>query len=396
MPQLTSRSSHRSDIDWLRVLAVLLLIPFHTARIFDIWEPFYVKNNELSAALSYGVIAFLGQWHMPLLFLLAGSSTWYALGFRSGGHYVQERFSRLLVPFLFGLLVIVPPQAYYARLTQGQPPASAAQFLAAYFVIDFSDLSGYFGKFTPGHLWFILFLFVFSLVGLPLFRFLKRDTGQRWIARLAAFAARPGMIFLFAIPLALAEILPDLGGKNPFWYFMFFVLGFVLVADKRFQQSINRHRAVALALGLLTMSLRFAIAASGVRFEPFSPAEAALHFLQHFNTWFWLIALLGFAHRWLNFSNNLLRYANEAAYPFHILHQTVFVVIGFYVVQWHLGVASKFGLICPAAFAVTLASYEALKRVNLARRLFGLKVLPAAAAHRRRELKPASETDAGR
>ncbi len=137
MSSSVSRPHRRSDIDWLRVIAVVLLIPFHTARIFDIWEPFNAKSGETSAALTYGVIAFLGQWHMPLLFLLAGASTWFALGFRSGGQYARERFTRLLIPFLFGLLVVVPPQGYYALLTLGQPPASLADFLAAYFVIDF-------------------------------------------------------------------------------------------------------------------------------------------------------------------------------------------------------------------------------------------------------------------
>jgi glucans biosynthesis protein C len=374
-----SASTRRYDIDWLRVIAVLLLIPFHTARIFDIWEPFYAKSGETSAALSYGVIWFLGLWHMPILFLLAGMSTWFALGYRTGGQYARERFTRLLVPFLFGLLIVVPPQGYFAQLTQGYPPVSFADFLATYFAVDFNDLSGYFGKFTPGHLWFILFLFVFSLIGLPLFRWLKTDAGRRWIARLAAFAARPGMIFLFAIPLALAEILPDVGGKNPFWYFAIFALGFILAADERFQQSVNRQRNIALGLALATMTIGIALSVSGIRFEPFTLPDAVVHFLRHFNIWFWLIALLGFGHRWLNFNNGLLRYASEASYPFYILHQTVIVAIGYYVVQWDIGIAAQFSLICLAAFLGTLAGYEILKRFNPARWAFGMKPIARAA-----------------
>lgn len=367
--------NRRYDIDWLRVIAVFLLIPFHTARIFDIFEPFYAKNPETSAALSFGVIALLNQWHMPLLFLLAGASTWFALGFRSGGQYTRERFTRLLVPFLFGVLVIVPPQGYYALLTQGQPPASFADFLAYYFAIDFNDLSGYFGKFTPGHLWFILFLFVFSLIGLPLFRWLKTDAGGDWIARLAAFTARPGMIFLFAIPLALAEILPDVGGKNPFWYFAIFALGFILVADERFQESVNRQRSAALALALLTMFIRFAPSMMGIHIERFTLADVVLHFVRHFNTWFWLIALLGYGHRWLDFNNGFLRYAGEASYPFYILHQTVIAAIGYTVVRWGLGIAAKFCLINIASIIGTLAGYEIVKRFNATRWLFGMKPL---------------------
>jgi hypothetical protein len=86
-----AKPGRRYDIDWLRVLAVLLLFPFHTARIFDTWLPFYVKNAAASDALTY-FIFYLNPWHMPLLFLLAGASTWFALGFRSAGQYTKERF----------------------------------------------------------------------------------------------------------------------------------------------------------------------------------------------------------------------------------------------------------------------------------------------------------------
>lgn len=100
------KPERRCDIDWLRILAVLLLIPFHTARIFDPFDPFYVKNAERSTALGYGAIKVLHPWHMPLLFLLAGAATWFAIGFRSGGQYVRERFTRLLV--LFGMKPLRP------------------------------------------------------------------------------------------------------------------------------------------------------------------------------------------------------------------------------------------------------------------------------------------------
>src|SRR5512140_3140440 len=113
---MSAKPARCYDIDWLRVIAVLLLFPFHTARIFDVWEAFYAKNAEVSAPLTYGIIGFLNQWHMPLFFLLAGASTWFALGFRSGKAYAVERFKRLFVPLVFGLLVIIPPQAYLARL----------------------------------------------------------------------------------------------------------------------------------------------------------------------------------------------------------------------------------------------------------------------------------------
>jgi len=74
----------RYDLDWLRVLAVLLLLYFHTAAVFyqgDLGE-FYIHNNRSSQVMN-GFILFVYQWHMPLFFLVSGASTWFALSFRS-------------------------------------------------------------------------------------------------------------------------------------------------------------------------------------------------------------------------------------------------------------------------------------------------------------------------
>ena len=109
----------RYDIDWLRIAAVLLLIPFHTARVFNWEEDFYVKNDPTSV-VAQRFIDFVGPWHMSLLFLLAGMATWLAFRYRSAGQYAGERFKRLLVPFIFGLVVIVPPQTWLAYRWHGK------------------------------------------------------------------------------------------------------------------------------------------------------------------------------------------------------------------------------------------------------------------------------------
>ena len=85
-----SSPRRRYDLDWLRVLAVLVLVPYHTARIFDIWEPFYAENEWASTVLTYTFVGAVNPWHMPLFFLLAGAATWFALHFRSGGQYLNK------------------------------------------------------------------------------------------------------------------------------------------------------------------------------------------------------------------------------------------------------------------------------------------------------------------
>ena len=206
--------ARRPDIDWVRVLAVLLLVPFHVARIFNIGEPFYAKNADPSPQLSLFIKA-VEPWRMPLLFVLAGASTYFALGQRTGAQYLLERVQRLLVPLAFGVLIIVPPQGYTPCSRIKRIPAACSRTIRVSSRSK-GDLTGYFGDFTPGHLWFILFLVVFSVVALPLFVQWASTAGRGFPARLASACQTPGALFLLAIPLAIAAALPDVGGKNPF------------------------------------------------------------------------------------------------------------------------------------------------------------------------------------
>jgi hypothetical protein len=149
-------------IDWLRNIAILFLFPYHTARVFDMLNPFYIKGEINIASTNLIYISF---WFMPLLFLLAGFSSFYALKKRPWKTYLKERFFRLFIPFIFGILVVVPPQAYYARSFHLHNQKNYFLFIKHYFT-DFSDWSEYAGGISPAHLWFILFLFIISIAAL--------------------------------------------------------------------------------------------------------------------------------------------------------------------------------------------------------------------------------------
>ncbi len=382
------KPQRRWDIDWLRIMAVLLLFLFHTARIFDIWEEFYVKNDQLSHALTY-LVGFMNPWHMPLFFLLAGASTWFALRFRSGGEYVKERFKRLFIPFIFGVLVIVPLQSYLGLRSHSDYAESFWQWYPRFFQLIPDGTDYFLGGHTWGHLWFIFHLFVYSLAALPLFLYLNGASGQRLIDRLAAFFSRPGAIFLFGVLLYAASPFPDIAGGNPIFYILVFVYGFILMADARFGQAIDRHKAVALILGPGVLACVMGL--TGER--PWPPGLPGwiepivdVYYDSGFAAWFFLIAILGYGKQFLNFINGFLKYASEAAYPFYILHQTVIVVIGFYVVQWDTGVLVKFVTIVVASLVVTTVLYDLLvRRINVTRFLFGMrpkKKLPATPAPR--------------
>jgi peptidoglycan/LPS O-acetylase OafA/YrhL len=369
-----SLHTRRADIDWLRVLAVLLLIPFHSARVFDVGDDFYVRNAALSRGLSY-FMAFLNVWQLPLLFTLAGASTALALGRRTGRAYLRERIQRLGLPLLAGLLALVPPQTYLALRAHTGEVLSFPAYYPRFFRVDWSDLSGYAGTFSPAHLWFILFLLAFSVAGLPLFLWLRGQRGRRVLARLGTWSGWPGASLLFAAPLALAALLPDLGGKNPFFYFALVVIGYLLAAEGGLQGVLDRDWRPALALGVPTMAAWLATRDIGGRaLDPFPGGQAVGLALGTVNTWLWTVALLGLGRRYLHRGGPALRYLSEASYPYYILHQTAIVAIAYLVVHWEAGVAVKYVAIALGSLTATAALYEGLvRRSAILRPLFGLK-----------------------
>ena len=365
-----SAGARRYDIDRLRILAVLLLLPFHTARVFNTGDTFYVKNAQESPFLQRTIIDFLDPWHMPLLFALAGAATWFALGHRGGGGYIRERTRRLLVPFVFGFLVIVPPQPFVAQLPHADAERSYLGFLGSYFT-NVTDLSGYDGGLTPAHLWFVLYLFLISLVVLPLLLSLRRAAAARDVGRPWMFVAVP-----FA--MLVGEGLPSPEGAwNIFVCLVVFVAGFLLLSSERLQDVVRRRWRVVLLGGVVTMAAVYAVNGSGLAddWTDGSIQEIAFQVVESSNTWLWVLGLIGAAGALLDRPPTpALRYASEAAYPWYVLHQTVIVLVAYPVVGWDLGIAPKYVAILVASTALTFGSYELLvRRWNPVRFLFGLK-----------------------
>ena len=247
---MTVASKRLHYIDWLRVLAVLLLFPFHTARVFNYGEPFYVKGPEASRVLS-AVLGFIDAWHMPLLFLLAGAASCFALHKRTGGQYVVERLKRLLVPLLFGFFVLIPPQTWYgARFNSGYTGSFLGYITSGDFLVwNIRDGGDYFGGFGLGHLWFIVFLFMISLLALPLLLWGRTEKGAAALRRFAVRLSKPVWWLLVAVIILIAEGLPDLGGKNPFVYLVFFCFGYIVMFDESFMDAAERYRWPALVIG---------------------------------------------------------------------------------------------------------------------------------------------------
>jgi len=361
-------------IDWLRVLAVLLLFPFHTSRVFNAGEAFYVKSTHLSMAINYA-IGFVDLWHMPLLFLLAGCSACLSLGKRAPATFARERLLRLGVPLVFGVLVIMPPQTYIgARFNSGYTQTFVHYITSLDFLRwNIRDGGDYYGGFGVGHLWFILFLLLYLLVALPFFAWARGERGRARVSAWARTLARPAGWLLPPALLWLAEGMPELFGKSAVYYLAIFVLGFIIMFDNSFAESAERYWVPALALAT-ALCIAFVTTWQWRAELPDPSIElTAVNYLGMLGVWTMLIGFLGAGRRFLDSPSRSLSYLAEGSYPVYILHQTAIVVIAWYVVSSPIGGVVQWIAVLAGSVAASFVIYEVVRRVPPLRFLFGMR-----------------------
>lgn len=384
MKALDTNANRLHYIDWLRVLAVLLLFPYHTLRVFNS-EAFYVKAGQLSTSLDYA-LSFVSVWHMQLLFVLAGASTCFALRKRSSRQYLGERFTRLGVPFVMGVfLVLIPVQTWYgARFNSGYKD-SFWHYLVSGDFLQWNIQGGgdYYGGFGFGHLWFIFVLLLVAVIALPLLA--SRGRGGALLQRLSGLLAHPAGWLLAALLIMLGAAVPDpTGALAPFYYLVFFVLGFAAVRAPAFMASAERYRLPALSIGaalaawwVLSGSLRDALPDPSLQLT-------GLNLLGALATWLVIVGLLGYGRRYLNRESAALAYLGEASYPVYLLHQTVIVIAAFYVVDLAAAEPLQWLTLLVVSVAGTFALYEGVRRTRVTRFVFGMKPLRTRAGRRER------------
>jgi len=379
---IETKPTRRYDIDALRVLATILLIIFHTAMLFAFGTPFFIQNAELSVEMLIFVFV-VNTFHMPLLFLLAGMSTFYSLNFRTGSQYLKERVKRLVIPLIFGIFIVIPPIVYYERLAWwSKTRYTTKTFNGTFF--EFYPLYFQIGTIQWYTLWFLAYLALFSLVALPQFLKFKKDEGKQRISSIAEKYGKGKKIFLFVLPLiiinvSLRWIFPGIGKEiindlaNVLSYFIIFIYGFLIVGDIRLENSVDRNKKLALVLAVVTSP--FVIIFLGPGYDPFgNPVGYAIYWtIFSFNGWCWLIAIYGYGRKLLNKQNSIINYLSKIVLPMYIIHMTVIVVIAFYVLQWEAYWGVKFLVIFTSSLFIIILLCELIKTNNVTRFIFGMR-----------------------
>ena len=375
-------------LDWLRVLLLLGVFLYHVIRPFDPLIDWHINNADQSDII-LTVLLLINPWGIPLFFLVAGAATMFALRRRSNRQFISERATRLLIPFIVGSILLTPFQKYLEALHKGKFEGT---FLNYFPEMLAESISGnlltplIFGRWGL-HLWFLGFLFVYSLVALPIFRWFNRDAGKSFVSWLGRLVKVRGGILLYVLPLALARMLvqpyfavEERGWLDFVYFFLFFILGYIIYSEDRFQIAVRRDRWLLFAGGIAGLVIFFGLFAVygdvvlqwGLTF--IMPWSIILIFAFTLMSWGWALDVLYLGMKYLNFTNRWLEYGNETILPFYLLHQPVIIVIAFYVVQWDVNLWVKLLVILISSFLITLGLVELLIRpFKPMRRLFGMK-----------------------
>jgi peptidoglycan/LPS O-acetylase OafA/YrhL len=394
----TKTIQRRYDLDWLRVLAILSVFVYHSTRFFNL-EDWHIKNAVTYASVQT-LESFMEIWMMPLVFLISGASIFYAMNKGGAGTFFKDKVLRLLVPLLVAMFTYASLQVYLERITHDQFSGSYFAFLPHYFDGVYLDV-GSTGNFAIHgmHMWYVMILFIYCLIFYPLFSWWK-GSGRGVLNKIGDLFASPWTMWLaLAFPILLLHIWvsdTDLefgAGGWPFLYYIFFLLyGFVIVSHERWQANIKRMRSLSLIVGLI-------LGAAYVFLDANAANPAIKPWENEIGDLLWILgacillpAFLGFGMQHLTISTPFLEYAGEAVLPFYILHQTILLIIGYYVMPWTIPDLAKWAIIFASSFIVIMVIYEYLvRRFNVNRFLFGMKLKTGPAVTKVREVVLAGE-----
>lgn len=363
-----AQNFRRYDIDWLRVVSVLLLIPFHGALIYSLNPDYvvYIKAKIESPFLVTSALT-LGNFHMPLLFVLAGMSIYYSLRKRSIKAFLIERVKKLFVPILVSVFVWNQLTTYLYRVHSGETVTLGEHYLHM-FSMPIADATGRNGCFTVIHLWFATFLFIFSFVLLPFFIWLKKEDNV-WRGRLASFFEKPYALALFVLPLTACYSVDILGDKNPLAYLLIVALGFMLATDERYQKAIDRDKWGYLLYSVISIAVCLIWNIDNAYSERVGFLKLMFSISRRIIP---VYALLGIGHCYFNKTNAVLPYLSRSSFTIYVTHMLVQTVAAYFIVNESMPIVLQWSLICIVTYLVSFLCYELIKRNKFFSFLFGV------------------------
>lgn len=374
-----AQSARYYELDWLRVIAISLLVLYHVGMYFN--DSGWHIKAPVTTNMSWWMSP-MSAFRMPLLFTIAGAASFMVINKYSSLHYLKQRFLRLGVPFILGVLTVIsPPQIYYERLAQGYEYASYWEFYKT--VFEFEG-HGEGGSMAWCHLWFIIYLIFYSLASLPLFAVINKwvdgNNTLKWLDMVFNKSTLP---FWF-IAIAISDIL--LSEKWPYkhsliyddWactmhYWLFFLFGYIAFAKKEIWVSIKDNRRLYALLSILPLLIYYILGDKIGQLGGRAPYLIE-NILTPLFAWLVILTIIGYAKTYLTHTNVFLIYAAPACYPFYILHQTVIVLVAVNISGYFDGIWLPFIVLFLLSYAGSVLIYELfIRRWNFMRFCFGMR-----------------------
>jgi hypothetical protein len=379
-------AERRVDLDWLRIGAFGLLILYHVGMLYVSWD-FHVKSQHRIATLEPLMLVF-NPWRLALLFLVSGAATRFMVRKYAPARLLTSRTARLLPPIVFGMLVVVPPQAYDQVVESIGYGGSFLEFyLSHYFTfgVTFCQPGPCLLLPTWNHLWFVAYLWVYTmLLGAALV--VMPDLGRRAeqaSARILSGVVLVAPALLFALyRLLLSPRFPSTHGLMDDWYNhalygTVFLFGFFFARADGVWSEIGRLRwpALLLAGAVFVSGLVLGFLYSPGQLLPL-PLEIYAGIAYGFYQWLSIIAVLGFAQRWLKRDSPARQYLTNAVFPYYIVHQTAIITIAHQLKGYDLSAWCEASIVIAGTMATCIVTYEAVRRAAPLRPFFGLRFRP--------------------
>jgi len=379
--------ARRYDLDWVRICAFGLLIFYHVGMYYVTWD-WHVKSPHAASTIE-PLMLLTNPWRLSLLFLISGVATAYLLGRRGKDNrkgFLGQRSVRLLTPLIFGMAVIVPPQSYLEVVEKLSYAGSYFDFLKLYFTAYHGFCRGSDCLILPtwNHLWFVAYLWVYTVVLYAVIRLLPEATQWMRAGVERAFSGVGVLVwpvaFLAIARVTMIDAFPPNNALAGDWYNhatygMTFLLGFVLAGTREPWVALERVRWTSFVLAIVGWAFLVTyMSIYGADNSPTPPHLLMLFRRVVFGAEQWLAcaAVLGFARRYLNHDNAARRYLTAAIFPVYILHQTIIVVVAHALKPVGLLPGVEGPLLIVVTAVTCLAGYEVIRRVAILRPLFGL------------------------
>ena len=345
-------TERRHDIDWLRVIAIGLLLIYHIAIVFQPWAMFigFIRSEQLMEPL-WTAMGLLNVWRIPLLFFVSGMGVYFAMQKRNWPKLMLDRGLRILLPYVFGLLAIVPLHIYLFQ---------------HYYKLPLSHMA------HPGHLWFLANIYMYVMILSPLFYYLKKRPDNPFNRVFTALMRSPFGPLLTSV-FFVAEVLV-VNPQNFSLYaqtlhglvigFLAFFFGYLFVSSgEAFWKTVSKWWWMYLGIAAILYTLRL------VEYN-----MAAPNYLIAIESNCWIFGIFGLGHKYLNRPGKVLTYLSQAAYPVYIIHMAALYAGCVLILPLEMAVIWKFVLINVFTFLTCLVVYEFLiRRVGILRLLHGMK-----------------------